>query len=304
MDRIVRMMFLACTALVVLGCGRMIDADTPEGYVRHCIRLMDKQALYADGDSWKSMKKQTLEHAKNITTIPEARSLVEEALKVSGGKHSRLVEPHPVLDDDLFEELMPEVSLREDGIIVLKLPAHSNSNDSLYTFTVFDFLQAHQDARGVVIDLRDNTGGNMYPMIAAVSPLIPDGFFISFKGRKFNQPVSLDYVEQMAGITAKKKFKLPDTLSIALLTNELTGSSGEATLLAFRGLKNTRTFGSPTAGFASANTPILLNDDYMMVLTIGQDVARTGEVFCDDPIAPDVMTDSPLEEGISWILGN
>ena len=173
-------------------------------------------------------------------------------------------------------------------------------SDSLYTFTVFNFLKAHQDAKGVIIDLRDNSGGNMYPMLAAVSPLIPDGIFIRFKGRKSNQPISLEYVEKSEGVRSYK-FKMPDTLPIALLTNEWTASSGEATLLAFRGLKNARTFGSSTAGYASANIPFQLSDGYTMVLTISQDVARTGEVFCDDPIAPDVQTGAPLEDALAWI---
>jgi hypothetical protein len=39
----------------------------------------------------------------------------------------------------------------------------------------------------------------------------------------------------------------------------------------------------------------------MLILTIGEDVARTGEVFCDDPIAPDVVSETPLEVAIKWI---
>ena len=31
------------------------------------------------------------------------------------------------------------------------------------------------------------------------------------------------------------------------------------------------------------------------------DVARTGEVFCDDSIDPDVPTETPLEDAIHWI---
>ena len=47
-----------------------------------------------------------------------------------------------------------------------------------------------------------------------------------------------------------------------------------------------------------------LSDGYTLVLTIGQDVARTGEVFCDDPIAPDVETETPLEDAVNWIIMN
>lgn len=284
------------------SCSWFEDTTTPEGYVRHCIRLMDKNALYAEGEAWETMKEQTLEKASQITTLEEAHALVSEAVGVAGGKHS-ILKPPVEERENATEEKVPEVSLREDGIIVVKLPAHSGItvSDSLYAFTVFDFLAAHREAKGVVIDLQDNVGGNMYPMLAAVSPLIPDGIFIRFKGRKSNSPVTIEYVEKQAGISEDKAFKLPASLPIAILTNEWTGSSGEATLLAFRGLENVRTFGTPTAGYASSNIPYLLSDGYTLVLTIGQDVARTGEVFCDDPIAPDIETETPLEDAVNWI---
>jgi len=92
------------------------------------------------------------------------------------------------------------------------------------------------------------------------------------------------------------------TISLSLTACDLwTGSSGEATLLCFRGLENTRTFGIPTAGYASANQSVPMSDGYLLVITTGCDVARTGEVFCDDPISPDVETGTPLEDAIAWI---
>lgn len=60
-------------------------------------------------------------------------------------------------------------------------------------------------------------------------------------------------------------------------------------------------FGTPTAGYVSGNTPIKLYDGASLVLTIGTDIARTGEVFCEDPVAPDFETETPLEDAIKWI---
>jgi C-terminal processing protease CtpA/Prc len=90
---------------------------------------------------------------------------------------------------------------------------------------------------------------------------------------------------------------------VAILTNEWTASSGEALLICFRGLEKVRVFGSPTAGYASANTPFPLPDGSKLVLTIGCDVARTGEEFCDDPIAPDTATDPAVaRESIEGLI--
>ena len=97
-------------------------------------------------------------------------------------------------------------------------------------------------------------------------------------------------------------FKMRDKLPVAILTDEWTASSGEAVLLAFRGMRNVRTFGSPTAGYASVNTVYSLYDGAQLWLTVAADVApRTGEVFCEDPVSPDVPTDEPEKEAAAWI---
>ena len=40
---------------------------------------------------------------------------------------------------------------------------------------------------------------------------------------------------------------------------------------------------------------------YTLVITTARAIARTGEAFCDDPIAPDVETETPLEDAVAWI---
>ena len=61
-------------------------------------------------------------------------------------------------------------------------------------------------------------------------------------------------------------------------------------------------FWLPTAGYASTNTIFRLFDGTQIVLTVGADVAlRTGEVFCEEPIPPDVLTGSPEQEAAAWI---
>ena len=296
-------LFLCLTALMLspTSCGPSGNQDTPEGYVRYCVRYLGAAALYADTPEWKETKKEILAEARRIETMDEARQAVRKAARVAGGKHSTLIAP--VKDTTSYEEAAPETRMLEGGIAYLRIPAHTGVKvpDSLYTHSALDFLQGNRDAKGVVIDLRDNSGGNMYPMIAAVSPLLPDGGVISFKTRRRTSSVSLESIVRRAGLSRSQTEKFPSSTRVAILTNNWTGSSGEATLLCFRGLDNVRTFGSPTAGFASANIPVELADGYKLLITVGCDVARTGEIFCDDPIEPEVNTATPLEDAVRWI---
>lgn len=293
---------LSLLVLFVSACG-MSDGDqkTPEGYVRYCVKQLDRKALYADSPEWKATKDSILAEAKTMTTMDQAHDAVIRAAAVAGGKHSTLLPP--VEDTTSYVEIAPEVKLLEEDILHVILPAHSGVKvtDSLYIHSVFGFLQEHIGARGVILDLRGNSGGNMYPMIAAVSPLLPNGVLIKFKGRDRTTPIMLDYVMNQVGLSYENVKKWPDNTPIAILTDDWTGSSGEATLLCFRGLSNVRTFGVPTAGYASANFTVPLIDGYKLLITMSCDMARTGEIFCDDPIQPDVNTEYPLEEATKWI---
>ena len=279
--------------LVVAGCAQSVEKQ----YVRKAVRIMDKDGLFAEGPEWEDARIAAL--AAEPASMDEAYDVVREALKVAGGKHSFLwtkdqMEERAAED----EETAPSVNVLDDGIVVIRLPRFSGQNQAenqRYTMTVLDALP--ESVPGVIIDLRGNTGGNMYPMIAAVHRFLPDDKILRFKSRKFNMPVTKGYVMQTVGIEMQPQIDCP----VALLTDDHTASSGEATLLCFRGLDYARSFGAPTAGYASANQPKAMPDGSRLVLTVSCDVARTGEVFCDDPISPDVETDQPLEAALNWL---
>ncbi len=276
-------------ALLLVACG------TPEEqYVKKAVRLMDRHGLFATGEPWKAAKAEAL--AAKPATMEEAHAVVCKALEVAGGKHSFIMPADMVTVNVTSEWEMPSVELR-DGIAVIYLPPFSGNDDEgrRYVQTVLDALP--DTLSGAVIDLRGNSGGNMYPMIAAVHRFLPDDL-LRFRNRKGSIPVDNDYILNVVGIARQAMIDCP----VAILTNELTASSGEATLLCFRGLQNMRVFGTPTAGYASSNVPYPMPDGSQLVLTVGSDVARTGEEFCDDPIVPDSLTESPMEEAIAWLL--
>ena len=152
----------------VTSCGLFDNQDTHPGYVRHCIRIMDRHGLYSDTPEWKAQKKEFLAAADTVSTLGWANYLVYQAAQVAGGKHSALMAP--VRDTVNYPEFAPEARMLEGGIAYVKLPEHSGAqvSDSLYAYSVLHFLQENSSAAGVVIDLRDNYGGNMYPMISAV----------------------------------------------------------------------------------------------------------------------------------------
>ncbi len=275
----------------------ILSCSEPQRYVHKAVRVMDKNGLYAEGAQWDSAKRVALQ--SNPQTMDDAYSVVRKALKVAGGKHSFLVPASSVAEDKEREWEMPSVSILDNNIASVKLPPfHGNREEGIkYASSVIDGIP--DDISGIIIDLRGNVGGNMYPMIAAVHRFIPDGDdMLRFKTRKRTSGIPRSYVLRVESVTEKSYLDCP----VAILTDSLTASSGEATLLCFRGLKNVMTFGCPTAGYASSNCPYSMPDGSSLVLTTGCDVARTGEVFCDDPIAPNVPTINPETDAMDWLL--
>ena len=281
---------LLLTLLVLASCS-----DPNARYVKKAVRIMDKHGIYAQGPEWDKAKQEAL--SAKPTNLEEAQEIVVQAGKVAGGKHTYLMTTDEVTVNDTSSWEMPTAKLLENNIAFIKLPAFSGNTDEglKYANTVLNGLP---DAlQGAIIDLRGNRGGNMYPMIAAVHRFLPDDVILKFSSRTRPVSINTSFVMQTVGLEKQAPINCP----VALLTDDWTGSSGEAVLICFRGLPNTSTFGSPTAGYCSCNQPFALPGGSQLVLTIGEDIARTGEAFCDDPIAPDVLTETPLEEALKWL---
>ncbi len=281
---------LLLTTLVITSCG-----DPNTSYVKKAVRIMDKHGIYALGPEWGKAKQEAL--SAKPSSLEEAQEIVIQAGKVAGGKHTYLLTADDVTENDTSAWEMPTVELLENDIAFIKLPAFSgNATEGLnYANTVLNILP---DAlHGAIIDLRGNRGGNMYPMIAAIHRFLPDDVILTFSSRKRPANINTFFVMQSVGLEKQTPIDCP----VALLTDDWTGSSGEAVLICFRGLPNTRTFGLPTAGYCSCNQPFALPDGSQLVLTTGEDIARTEEAFCDDPIAPDVLTETPLEDALEWL---
>lgn len=289
--------FLFAT-LTIIGCS-----SPNETYVRNAIQQMDRKGLYAEGEEWEAMKKEAL--SQNPETLEEAQAIINKAAKVAGGKHSYLLpaDKAQAREKRSNEEVSPTVTIREDGICIIHLPAFAGDDENClrYARTVLDSIS--DTVKGVCIDLRGNHGGNMYPMIAAVHRFLPDDILLKFKmRRRFRSvmPINKEFVANLVGVEIESRINCP----VAILTDEETASSGEAVLLSFRGLDNARVFGSPTAGYASANESIIFYNGSILALTVSCDIARTGEIFCDDPIIPDVETESPEEDALLWLKEN
>ena len=288
--------------------GFYLVPPSAETYGKNALSTIDKNGIFAGNDEWKSTYNECLKMIENAKSYDDTYDAIRKALSVGGGKHSMLMTKSESQDTtESYDEVLPTVSLDGD-IAIIKLPDFLGTAEAgqKYAKVAEDFIHENRDKiKGVVLDLRGNTGGDMGPMATAVSSLLPDSELVYYHYRSYDVPVTLkNGVVSNAGTGGKslypeEKLNVP----VAILTDDMTASSGEALTLCFRGLENTRTFGAPTAGYTSVNMLYNMYDGAQMYLTVAFDKARTGEIFKETSIEPDVATDSPLEAALEWLRG-
>ena len=288
--------------------GFYLVPPSAETYGKNALSTIDKNGIFAGNDEWKSTYNECLKMIENAKSYDDTYDAIRKALSVGGGKHSMLMTKSESQDTtESYDEVLPTVSI-DGNIAIIKLPDFLGTAEAgqKYAKVAEDFIHENRDKiKGVVLDLRGNTGGDMGPMATAVSSLLPDGELVYYHYRSYDVPVTLkNGVVSNAGTGGKSLY--PDeklNVPVAILTDDMTASSGEALTLCFRGLERTRTFGAPTAGYTSVNMLYNMYDGAQMYLTVAFDKARTGEIFKETSIEPDVATDSPLEAALEWLRG-
>jgi len=157
-----------------------------------------------------------------------------------------------------------------------------------------------------VVDLRGNVGGNMWPMLLGIGPVLGDGIAGAYAERDSLMPWSYVHGIVQLGSDTMGRVVSPVVLRslppVAVLTSGLTASSGEALTVSFRGRPLSRSFGEGTGGLSTGNQGYTLPDGTRLILTVGEAVDRTGRHY-GGPIAPDVpLPDSlALPLALAWL---
>jgi C-terminal processing protease CtpA/Prc len=195
-----------------------------------------------------------------------------------------------------FDEYLAPTGRRLDGGIgYLELPGvTSGPKAANYDDTLHELLGQFDDGalRGCIVDLRRNTGGTLWPMLAGIGPLAGAGkvgaFVSAHGGADWSYDAELGTATSESYELAKvtEPFPLLDDLPVAVLTGPLTAGAGEAIVVAFAGRARTRRFGAGTRGVPTSNTQIPLADGALLVLTVTVHADRTGTRY-DDVIPPD-----------------
>lgn len=154
-------------------------------------------------------------------------------------------------------------------------------------------------ACGWIVDLRRNTGGNMWTFLAAVGPILGSGELGGFLYRDGHRE-GWSYEEGEVRWNGERRdesavegpiYEMAPR-PVALLTSPATVQAGETLLVAFKGRPATRLFGEPTQGLPVLTDHTTLSDEAEIFVSGAFSYDRDGTLY-DGPLAPDeaVATD-------------
>ncbi len=281
-------------------------------YLTSALDTIEAVTLNRDTLPWPMIRDSAMYHAYGARKPADTYGAIDWALR-RANKHSFLQAPQPGAVSEVIDGSFGYIRVPQRGGAAIALA------DSLHA--AVRALEA-QAVCGWVVDLRGNGGGNMWPMLAGIGPLLGDsivGYFgVSPEAQAWyyrrgasgvlGPSGEVDTVSQVTVEPVELRFATPP---VAVLVDGGTGSSGEALAVAFRGRPNTRSFGSPTAGFATVNRGSRLPDGGNMVVTTGYygDRLRTP---VDERLEPDEVvsagvhgwpfpTDRVARTGMRWL---
>ena len=147
-----------------------------------------------------------------------------------------------------------------------------------------------------IIDLRINTGGNMYPILLGLKEFIGSdnivfGGFRNSKEESSGQWEIKDGKTMIDGIELVRQIplKVPirKDIPIVVLTSCYTAIAGEMTTISLIGRKNTYVVGEPTADYTTAVQGFSINKDAGLNLSTDNVVDRNSKIYTSH-IQPDV----------------
>ncbi len=266
------------------GSDLQTQSTEAREYLDHALEIMETQALRTDAVSWFQIRLEAYLRAAGATTTGDTYDAIRWALRELGDHHS-FFRPPPPGEARFTPIAFPAVDRRrvEPNVGYVKIPGFAGAEPTKFAERIDRAIAEVDGSRicGWIVDLRGNTGGNMWPMIGGLRSILgpgPVGSFRSWTGRVTHWPNRM----------VPEPWHQLETGNppVAVLTDGRTASSGEAVTVAFRGRDHTRSFGAATRGLSTANRTIRLLDGATMFLTVSVFADRHGNLY-GSRITPD-----------------
>lgn len=299
------------------------------------VALMQKQSVNAKKVDWVQIKQNALLKAAGAATPYQAGNALRYLMQSVNDYHGTIFygdstfkyEPRPYIVSDSIRQQWNrragiKTAMLNSQVGYLRVPSMVNGPkrqlDSL-TIGLSDSLcrlLSHKKLKGLVLDLRINGGGVMYPMMLGLEQLLGQGRIGSTITGKTSYWIIKDhgfYLDDLMTSINPTCYSDATTMPVAVVIGNATGSSGEFLAMTFKGRKNTVFIGEPTSGYVTTITGYPLLKKGYIYLSTGYSADRTGHVYTE-ALKPDIAASGPdmfnnlkqdpkIAAAVKWVEG-
>jgi C-terminal processing protease CtpA/Prc len=300
---------------LLLQSSAVLAAGQPAESLELTLKLVQQHGYYAAKVDWPRISSEARARAQS----KNEDSAIHYVLSALGDGHSFYRPPPPktamllarkpskALPVNSLSKLQQQIA----AIAIISVHGWSGSGKAALDAAMALKSQVHQALTGrrcgIVLDFSANSGGNMWPMLSGLSPLLSEGLLGAFQDSSGKKNIiekkagSIFYKGHIASAQAVTFYQQHyPVLPIAVIVGAKTASSGEIVSILFDGQPNVRSFGQRTAGYATANTTYRLPNGGKAMITTAVTLNREGKVF-ERFMVPDTVTTEPLAAATSWL---
>lgn len=308
---------LIAILLCCLQIGAFAQSAEVTKYITEITTIIKNNSLVSPKIDWAEYEKEIAELSRNMNSIDSCKPVLRYIIKTlqkNGDHHSFFIDKPGVakLTKGLYQPKVVEARLLNLNTGYIKVPPLRSFNEQLNrTFRdtiqqLIKKLDTENEITAWVVDLRGNTGGNMWPMVAGLNALIKDG--IAGYWVRTNNKRDKWYSNGRNFMGTGKFYKIK-TLSapIAVLIDSSTASSGEMTAISFIGLRNVKTFGQPSAGYTTSNGTYRFSSGVILQLANAYAADRKKHIY-KERIYPNIhvkentkTADDTVEAALEWV---
>lgn len=285
-------------------------------YLNSIIDIAQRSSINRLTIDWTAYRSSVVEAAGSAQTIADLSPAIRTAITLLRDGHSSYRSASGTTIFVSLRSCVPPTPVPlslPSNIGSVRVGAFSGTAEqaNAYARQIQDAIAAadRDDLIGWIVDLRSNGGGNMWPMIAGLGPILgegPLGYFIGPTGTEtlweYRNGASMSGGSAITAVSPPYLLRRQQP-RVAVLSNIGIASSGEATLIAFRQRPNTRSFGQPTCGLSTANSTFPLSDGGTFTITTSVMADRVKTRFGDSIPPDEIISDQSqtIQRAIEWL---
>lgn len=349
---VVRGVAVCSIAVLFSGCLSGCSSTAPASrsareLFREAIHVLSTQPLGRERVDWARVAAELEITVASDAPLTAAYPLIQNAVGRLGDRHSRFVPPPraapPVVATQPASAspatngstpkargeipYSPSARLLDQRIAYVVVPLCAASERAALLEYATELRRAialveREKPQGWLVELRFDGGGNVWPMLLGLWPLLGDG--VQLTGIAPNGDMTYIGCEANASWMERDNQPRVDQLRfdapaadapiastpVAVLIGPWTLSAGEMMAVSFRGKPRTRLFGEPSGGFTTATNEFPLFDGSKLVLSVEAMGDRTGRRV-PHRIPPDqaieigdwpTVQDEVAQAAIAWLL--